>query len=162
MAVEARVVANQFIGLARKEGKTLTPLQLMKLVYIAHGWMLGLRQRPLIIEPVEAWRYGPIIPELYRETKKYGSGAVTDEISTSAWKRWGATDELDASEADIVEQVYRIYGGQTGIQLSSLTHQPGTPWDITWESGKQMNATIPSDLIAEHYRKLALERTSAR
>jgi uncharacterized phage-associated protein len=50
-------VAKWFVDKAAKEGKTLTPLQLMKLVYIAHGWMLGTYGRPLIKDRIEAWKY---------------------------------------------------------------------------------------------------------
>jgi uncharacterized phage-associated protein len=39
MATNARAVANEFIRLAAEDGRTLTPLQIIKLVYIAHGWM---------------------------------------------------------------------------------------------------------------------------
>ena len=35
----------------------------IKLVYLCHGWMLGIYGRSLIGEPVEAWRYGPVVPE---------------------------------------------------------------------------------------------------
>jgi uncharacterized phage-associated protein len=62
MATGAHTVANRFLELAEAEGRSLTPLQLMKLVYIAHGWMLGIHQRPLIKDHIEAWKLGPVIP----------------------------------------------------------------------------------------------------
>jgi len=52
-------VANYLIGKAQSEGRSITPMQLIKLVYIAHGWTLGLYDQPLIGEQVEAWTYGP-------------------------------------------------------------------------------------------------------
>src|SRR5437870_2146380 len=39
---DSRTVANHFLRLAREKGDFLTPMQVLKLVYIAHGWMLGL------------------------------------------------------------------------------------------------------------------------
>ena len=38
-------------------------MQVLKLVYYCHAWMLGLYGRPLIRQPIEAWRYGPVVPE---------------------------------------------------------------------------------------------------
>ena len=153
MPVRARTVANEFIRLAGADRRSLTPLQLIKLTYIAHGWMLALYQRPLITDDVEAWKYGPVIPDLYRAMKQYGSGYVTNDLGT-----WGTTSpELDDTERDIIRQVYALYGNMNGVQLSALTHQPGTPWSQTWnDDGK--NGVIANDLIAEHYRLLNNER----
>jgi len=155
MAVPARVVANEFIRLARADGRALTPLQIIKLVYIAHGWMLALYQRPLISDEVEAWKYGPAIPSLYHALKKYGSGAVTGTIGGSFFE----SSDLDDDEKDVIEQVYGEYGHLNGIQLSRITHSPGTPWHETWTG--QPNELIPNDLIAEHYRQLRDEQQDA-
>lgn len=148
MAVQARVVANEFIRLARADGRALTPLQVIKLTYIAHGWMLALYQRPLISDPIEAWKYGPVIPSLYHALKKYGSGSVTGTIGAGFFD----AGTLDDDERDLIEQVYKEYGHLTGIQLSRITHLPGTPWYETWTG--EPNEEIPNDLIAEHYRRI--------
>ena len=82
MTTSARAVANELIELAKQEGRAFTPLQLLKLVYIAHGWMLGLRQKPLIRDRIEAWKYGPVIPALYHDLKRYGADFVQAPISS--------------------------------------------------------------------------------
>jgi len=46
-------------------GPSFSPMKIIKLVYIAHGWMLGINGLPLMKDPIEAWRYGPVIRELY-------------------------------------------------------------------------------------------------
>lgn len=153
MPVRSHTVTNEFIRLAKADERSLTPLQLIKLTYIAHGWMLALYQRPLIIDRVEAWKYGPIIPDLYQLMKRYGADFVTDNLP-------GGNEVLSDEERDIIQQVYRVYGHLNGIQLSQLTHQPGTPWHQTWNVGDQ-NDVISNDLIAEHYRQMANERRGA-
>ena len=50
-------VANEFLALASSEKKTLTPMQLLKLVYITHGWHMAVNTDPLFEEPVEAWKH---------------------------------------------------------------------------------------------------------
>jgi uncharacterized phage-associated protein len=155
MPVRARTIANEFLRLARADGRALTPLQLIKLTYIAHGWMLALYQRPLITDRIEAWRYGPVIPDLYHSMKHYGAEFVTRDIPG------GSSEDLSEEERDIIQQVYNVYGHLTGIQLSQLTHQPGTPWFDSWTAGEQ-NISISNDLIADHYRQLADESRAAR
>jgi uncharacterized phage-associated protein len=155
MATSARAVANEFIRLAQADGRALTPLQLIKLVYIAHGWMLALHQRPLIGDRIEAWKYGPVIPSLYHDLKRYGGGSVKEPVST--FLHFRSVPELDEDESDLVSQVYKAYGKRTGIQLSALTHQPGTPWADTWKPNF-LGLAISNDLIADHYRQLANDR----
>src|SRR4051812_24192144 len=75
-------VANYFIGRAMQEGKALTPMQVIKLTYLAHAWHLAISSTPLIAATVEAWKFGPVIPSLYRSLKKYGSGTITEEAPT--------------------------------------------------------------------------------
>ena len=149
MAHDAYVIANKLIQMGVEKNKPLTLMQIIKLVYICHGFMLGIYHRPLINQPVEAWRYGPVIKELYEAMRKYGSSHITKKIS-----RWYDKEStLDEDEQDIVEQVFDKYGELSGVALSTLTHQPNTPWDITWRHYKQ-KATIPSDLIEEYYSKV--------
>lgn len=145
---DSRTVANRFLELARDEKDDLTPMQLLKLVYIAHGWMLGLYKRSLIKDEVQAWQYGPVIPELYRSIRQFGSQPVLGRLATSD------IEELDQLEDDIVQQVYQIYGKRSGIELSRLTHKPDTPWAQTYRSG-HFGSVIPTDLIQQHYEALA-------
>ena len=49
-----------------------TPMHVLKLTYLCHGWMLGIYDHALINEPVEAWQYGPVVPSLYHKYKKFG------------------------------------------------------------------------------------------
>lgn len=140
-------VANRFLELARERGDALTPMQLLKLVYLAHGWMLGLHGRPLIADSVEAWRYGPVIPKLYNAVRKFKSDFITGKLPA-------VESRFDEAEADIIRQTYEIYGRKTGPALSRLTHRPGGPWETVYEHGS-FGTTIPNDLIEDHYRQLA-------
>jgi uncharacterized phage-associated protein len=144
---DSRTVANRFIALANEKGDALTPMQILKLVYMAHGWMLGLVGRPLIKEEVEAWQYGPVIPELYNAIRKYKSHPVSELIG-------GVDGLLDAEERHIVDQVYQIYGHRTGPALSRITHQPDSPWAKVYRPGS-FGLEIPNDLIEDHYAMLA-------
>src|SRR5687768_4006741 len=78
---DARNVANEFLRQAKERGTKLTNMELQKLVYIAHGYSLAILDRPLIKQYVEAWRYGPVIPDLYHALRQYRSGDVTELIN---------------------------------------------------------------------------------
>lgn len=144
---DSRVVANRFLELAKSAGDSLTPMQLLKLVYIAHGWMLGLYGRPLIRDRVEAWQYGPVIPKLYNHIRGYRSHPVDRTIPAP-------NETLAPHESSIVKQVYDIYGAMTGPALSRLTHASQTPWDLTYMPD-EFGIEISNDIIEDHYRRLA-------
>lgn len=148
----AITIADQILRIAKARGKELTPLQLMKLVYISHGWSFPLRGRDLFTNRIEAWKYGPVIPDLYQATKHYGR----NPISASAI---GDPQEavVDAQTKQFLENVFDVYGHMSGIALSSLTHQSGTPWQQTFQPNL-FGIEIPDALIRDHYTKLHHER----
>jgi uncharacterized phage-associated protein len=143
---DSKTVANRLIELAQQHGEALTPMQLLKLVYIAHGWMLGLYHRPLIRDEVQAWQYGPVIPTLYNAIRSYRSAPVTNRINAEA-------RPLDSASDSILRQVYERYGRMSGPALSRLTHAPNTPWALTYYPGA-FGVPISNDLIEDHYARL--------
>lgn len=149
-------VANYFIQKSLDTGIEVTPMKLLKLVYISHGWSLGLLNEPLINEAVEAWTYGPVIPSLYRQLKEYGRGRVTKLLSFFQWgnllKGFASPTipEADTRTRDLLENVWNAYGDKSGLYLSAITHKPATPWSVT-----PPNGIIAQDIIKEHYRSLA-------
>jgi uncharacterized phage-associated protein len=147
-------VANQFLALAKQRGDALTPMQLLKLVYIAHGWMLGLYGRPLIKDEIQAWQYGPVIRRLYDVVRQYRSQPVDVPIATVS------SGPMDPQEQSVIEQAYKIYGSMSGPALSRLTHAAGTPWAQTYKPGA-FGVVIPNDIIEDHYARLARERQRA-
>lgn len=153
-------IANYFLDKASAEGRALTPMQLIKLVYIAHGWHLGYFDAPLFSERVQAWKFGPVVESLYRELKQYGSGAVVRRIAmTPSWLPGGS---VSPTAEPLLNSVWDAYKGFSGLQLSSMTHQPDTPWDIAWNKrgGHASRSTpISNEDIKAHYQSKI--RTSA-
>ena len=148
MPHDARAVANRLIDLAEGDGNQLTNLRVIHLVYFCHAWMLGLHQRPLIRQPVEAWRYGPVIRDVYRSFRQYRGGPVRARARVPSAR-------FDAIEEDLIGRVYRQYGWLPGVRLAEFTHAEGTPWHEVWNRSGQ-DSIIPGNLLAEHYSGQAL------
>lgn len=133
------------------EDKHVTPMQLIKLAYIANGYMLGLHGRTLFDEKVEAWRYGPVIPSVYKAVRSFGGNKIENLDSV-------ADGTFSQEEKDVMEQVACKYGKYDGITLSSATHKPETPWSRTWGQNKS-NAPISDDLIENFYKGILQQGT---
>ncbi|MGC1468389.1 MAG: type II toxin-antitoxin system antitoxin SocA domain-containing protein [Sphingorhabdus sp.] len=149
MTYDARQIANWFIERAAKDGRVLSIMSLLKLAYIAHGWNLEMRNAPLFSNRVEAWRYGPVIPDVYNAFRSQGINPTKPVEAFSS--------PSEAVDVSFLEQIYKIYGSLSAFRLSELTHEPGGPWETASKLGGSY-AEIPNDLILGHYvqkRKLA-------
>ncbi|MEM1388802.1 MAG: type II toxin-antitoxin system antitoxin SocA domain-containing protein [Pseudomonadota bacterium] len=149
----AQSVADDLLKLAKRRGKMLTPMQLMKLVYISYGWFLAMHGQRLFHDRIEAWKYGPVIPSLYHVTKHFGSRAVPHTMI--------ADGPLSHPEIEnFLTGVVDGYGDYSGIALSNLTHRDGTPWQQVFRPN-HLNIEIPDGLIQEHYQRSLDARQSA-
>ena len=151
MSYDARQIANWFVARARRSGKTMSIMSLLKLTYIAHGWYLEVRNKPLFANKIEAWRYGPVIPDVYNAFRPQGVN-VSGEVSAPKIAEIGTNDQ------EFLEEIWNIYGGLEPFRLSDLTHVSGGPWDIATKTGGYY-APIPNDLIQQHYQ---LKRSQAK
>jgi uncharacterized phage-associated protein len=95
-------------------------MQLQKLVYFCNGWNLELRNEALVSDNFEAWQYGPVHPSIYHEFKVYGQGAIRSG-SNLGFGGAPVQANLSPDEANLIEEVIRIYGGLSGPQMSNLT-----------------------------------------
>jgi uncharacterized phage-associated protein len=144
-------IARYFIWKATEENQGIDLLKLIKLVYISHGWHLAIYDNSLLDENPEACKYGPVIPSIYREFKNYKKSKIWDVNLNKDYFNGKIDDEIQS----LLEKIWEVYGGKSGIQLSSLTHQENSPWDQTWNrlGGKNVVSTqIPDTLIKDFYK----------
>ncbi len=172
--VEDFVVIAYLLNMAAKEGKGLTPLQINKLIYICHGWAWGKLNRPLIenrLGQIEAWKYGPVIRNVYERLKKWRAEGITFDSFCEDFGSYGmgkkdATDylvgeitnlnEQDPEMSKLIDLVWRVYKDLTGGQLITITHKEETPWrkHVKYGMFKRVvhGVHIPDSTIADHYR----------
>ena len=160
MSFSPRVVANYFIAARkRRKEKPPTPMELLKLVYIAHGWNLAIHDEPLVTDTVQAWKYGPVFPSLYRAVREWGNRPVDKPLLVSF------ADDVDfsAGEEEVMDAVLDAYGHYDGIQLSMLTHAHNTPWHEVYLVDKDDagDAPIHNKLIRQHFIDIANRKTHA-
>lgn len=156
--MHSETVANYFIQKSFDTGVELTQMKLLKLVYIAHGWHRGYFSTNLINDAVQAWRYGPVIPDLYRKIKHYGRRPIDAPIDNYGVPGDGSPGNEcpDEQTLALLDKVWDVYSDCSGVELSALTHRKGTPWDKVWkESGgdNYRGAIIPNELIESHYKE---------
>jgi uncharacterized phage-associated protein len=90
-----------------------TAWQVHKLLYLTQGFYLAWAGKPMFGEKVEAWKDGPVVPDLW-----HGLAAPS-------------TRPLDDGELSVLNYVNSRFGWMTGPQLRDLTHREG-PWCDVW------------------------------
>lgn len=157
-------ISSYFLHKYSNQENTITPMKLVKLVYISHGWHLGITGNALIDENPEAWKYGPVIPTIYHYYKNFGRNPIKLKEDLNY------NEVLPEEIRSFLDRIWSVYGKFSGIELSAKTHQSGTPWDITWSkihNDKKSifgiySKQIPDNLIKDYYyNKLVLNRNKA-
>jgi len=159
-------VANWFI----KNSPGLTPLKLQKLIYYAHGWHLTLKNVPLIDEVVQAWEYGPVIQNVYHEFKEFGRNPIPADALGTVFQMTPdrkiriLTPHIpseDQQTQDFLKEILKVFGSFSGIQLSSATHKPGTPWEkIHSQNPNRRGMEIPDRMIKSYFDEIAKAQNS--
>jgi len=151
-------IANYFLQRARSEGEKISPLKLLKLVYIAYGWNIALTKGDkLFDEPIEAWEHGPVVPTLYHEFKHYGRNAITElsEEYDAEMAHFTIPEVDDEDTKLILSKVWAAYKHFSPWTLRNKTHEEDGPWDRVYDRHMRSNP-LNDDDIKEHYeRRLA-------
>ena len=148
---DARSVANEILRRAWDDNHQVTHLKVMKLVYFSHAWMLGLYHEPLFWQPVEAWRLGPVIRDVYNSLRKYGGKPIRHLIGIE-------TVEYTYLQTDLLNQVWKKYKVYSPGKLSAITHAKGTPWHVVRKEYDKV-VVIPDPVIEDYYARKARSAT---
>jgi uncharacterized phage-associated protein len=147
---DPRAIANKILEFAGAKNIKLTIMQLVKLVYFAHGWSLALLDRGLSKHQSQAWQYGPVFPRVYSAFKHFGARHIS-KLAIDA-ESTPFNEDFDDDELAIIDAVVDTYGHAHAYDLSNLTHKAGAPWDMVYnEAG--VYAPIPDDVIQSYFRK---------
>ena len=126
-------VAGFFLELSEENG--ITNLQLNKLVYLAHGWYWGNREKPLITngEDPEAWQYGPVYRSIYDMFGRFRA-----EIIPSYMHRGVSIKPISFNEdiSEFLDLVWDTYNGKNPWKLVRMLHEKGRPLVHCMEFGR--------------------------
>lgn len=135
-------IANLYVELANDiPNDSIDNLKLNKLCYYAQAWCLTKLGYPLFTDTVEAWKYGPLIPDVYHAFKACGKRPIEEPTYHFDESR------LSSEEISLLTDVYMTYGKYTSNALIDKTHEKGSPWREVYE--EDMNNAIPQDLMKE-------------
>ena len=132
-------IANRILDIGDENKIKLTVMQLLKVLYFAHGWHLAFTEKPLTRDLPEVWRYGPVYVAVYDAFRHFGADHITKRATT---EEVGVNKDTNK----LLKSVVTAYGEIHAYELSNMTHTYGSPWSSTLRSSglysKISNKTI--------------------
>lgn len=147
MSYSASAIAYAFVKKGIEEGKPLTQMKLQKMVYFAQGVHLALHKEPLIKDTFQAWKYGPVIPEIYQTYKFYGSDPINDtDLLQLSQNEEKDLKSLDGIAKGTIDYTWDLLKDTNAIKLSNWTHEDGSPWQKSFADGVNECEITNSDI----------------
>lgn len=155
---DARAIANYILDRAPAMGiEKVTLMQLLKLVYLSHGWSFAFHDAPLVAQNPQAWQYGPVYPHIYKALNHSGSAPIVEKIRDKISGFEYYPIEMTLEQQKLIDAVLQSYGKRHAFELSTITHSPDGPWERTMKTAGVYKEIPPTELKS-HYQQLRSER----
>jgi uncharacterized phage-associated protein len=154
---DARAIANYVLDVAEQLSLPIYATTLLKVVYFAHGWHLAKFQQPLVAQPFEAWKHGPVVRVVYDQVAQTNGAPITKRLRVFNAQTVGYEEprpNLSPTSESLVRAVVAAYSVHHPFLLSEMTHEDGSPWIAAWHAslrGQSPGARIANEDIREYF-----------
>jgi len=125
-------------------------MSLEKLVYYAQAFHLVLKDEPLFPDEIEAWKWGPVVPSVYKKYATYGADSIVLPMD-------GSLAAIGNGIETFLIQVIGFFCRHTAVNLSRATHLEA-PWIEAIQSD---DTGIRQSTLKAYYRSLMNEGEQA-
>ena len=118
--------------------ETINNLQLQAILYYIQKEYLQKYDRPIFYDVIEAWKFGPVVPNVFYKYCGFGATPISWEL-----------DKFNIEYEDkeiidfIIESKRKLYPWQLFDKITS----PNSPWDLIYNKEKGNEREIPIYLI---------------
>ena len=152
MALSATIVCNNILRRAFQESVSVTPMKLQKLMYFVSCEYIKKTDKEMLTDDFCVWQYGPVLPSVYDEFKSFGGNAISKYAKDAEGNSFAYDETTSPYLKDAIDRVWSSFKGNTGKELSSITHEEGSGWSRAFAEGLRK---IPKDYMKadDSYRK---------
>lgn len=137
-------IARYIIERCNLQGKPISNLKLQKILYFVQAEFLVTRNQPCFAEEIEAWDFGPVIPEVYHKYKIYGGASIPTIGKAMNLIAISKNDQV------LINGMVDECAKYSASALVELTHNQ-TPWIEAYYS-EGYNNVIPKNKIKEYFK----------
>lgn len=148
-------VAKYIVAKANEKNITVNITKVQKLLYIAYGIYLAVKESRLTDEHPQAWPYGPVFPRTRKALLKYPFlSAIT--LGDGAFSTIREDNEVNS----LLDLVFESFGDWSAQKLSEWSHQEGSPWDkAVQEDDFDWGHQILDGFIAPFFKSMLIPKT---
>lgn len=152
-------VAQYIINRSNEHGYSISNLKLQKLLYFVQAnFLVSYNGTPCFEEAIEAWDFGPVVPQVYRRYREFGSGSIptiTHVLRRSSnglgYIKIRFSDEfIDDDDKELIDEMIKYGAPYTASQLVAITHNQA-PWKRAYM--RSFNNEITKESIYEYFKE---------
>lgn len=140
---DALDVAKYIVTMCAERGTPISNLQLQKILYYVQINFFRNYDKPAFDNIVEAWQYGPVVPDVYDFFGIYGAAKICKFYV-------GIERKFSDSEQRLIQKVVDACLSISPWELVRKSHRIGGPWDKYYQQGRKNE--IPIEEIKAYAR----------
>ncbi len=137
-------IAQYIIRRCNEQNQPISNLRLQKILYFVQAEFLVSKGEPCFNERIEAWAFGPVVPEVYHRYKGYGAASIPF-VTTSPFIRL-----LCEEDQNLIDRVIDETSKYSVTTLVDITHNQ-TPWINAYRLG--FNCPITNESIKSFFEE---------
>lgn len=138
---DALLISKYVIRKCDELNRTISNLKLQKILYFVQAEFLVDTGKPCFFNDIEAWAFGPVVPEVYREYKVYGSANIP--VNRSEY-----LIDIPRIDKDRIFGIVDECSRYSAAALVEITHHQ-TPWLEARKAG--YNHSISNESIRKYF-----------
>ena len=129
-------VTNNVLKRAFNDDIPVTPMKLQRLLYLTAVDYARRTGGPLLYEPFQAWRYGPVLRSVYDKFLPIGHDPIRVYARNAAGEARLVNEAKRPEVARTVDAVWAEFRHVPVVELARIICQPGTVWHRTVSAGE--------------------------
>lgn len=136
-------VSRHIINYSNRMGYGVSNLKLQKLLYFVQAYFLAFTESgtPCFKEKIEAWQFGPVVPNVYYYFCGYGAMKIMNYYDEDF--------SLNYEDRQIIDKIIIEKRDMDPWQLVEETYRAGGAWDKTYKKGFGNREVISIALIKQ-------------
>lgn len=142
-------VARYIIEHCNEQGRGISNLKLQKILYFVQAEFLVStpNNTPCFRDKIEAWDFGPVVPNVYHQYKLFGSSSIPESATIA---RDPYKEEISLNDQVLINSMVDDASSYTASQLVQVTHNQ-SPWKDAYRRG--FNNEITNDSIYDYFKE---------